>query len=119
MGTVGFVGFISLLLGVVWYGGRSVMSGHSTPGSLLAFFMAVTIISGPMGSLAALYTRLQRAVGAVVPERLVGIDAVVAGAERAAGRRSEHGERAREYARGPGFPVHFGAPPLFCCCSWS
>ncbi len=64
MGTVGFVGFISLMLGVVWYGGRSVMSGHSTPGSLLAFFMTVTIISGPMGALASLYTRLQRAVGA-------------------------------------------------------
>lgn len=64
MGTFAFVGFVSLLLGVVWYGGRSVMAGHSTPGSLLAFFMTVTIISGPMGALASLYTRLQRAVGA-------------------------------------------------------
>ena len=64
MGTVGFTGFVLLLLGVMWYGGRGVLTGHLTAGSLLAFFMAVTIISGPMGTLASLYTRLQRAVGA-------------------------------------------------------
>jgi subfamily B ATP-binding cassette protein MsbA len=64
MGTVGMTGFILLLLGVMWYGGRSVLSGHLSAGSLLAFFMVVTIISGPMGTLASLYTRLQRAVGA-------------------------------------------------------
>ncbi|MEA2554612.1 MAG: ATP-binding cassette, subfamily bacterial MsbA [Fimbriimonadaceae bacterium] len=64
MGTVGFTGFVLLLIGVMWYGGRSVVTGQLSAGSLLAFFMAVTIISGPMGTLASLYTRLQRAVGA-------------------------------------------------------
>lgn len=64
MGTVGFAGFITLLLCVVWIGGRNVMSGHSTPGALLGFFLIVSIISGPMGALASLTTRLQRAVGA-------------------------------------------------------
>jgi ATP-binding cassette, subfamily B, bacterial MsbA len=49
---------------VVSYGGRSVLTGQMTGGTLLAFFLTVTIISGPMGSLASLYARLQRAVGA-------------------------------------------------------
>ncbi len=84
MGTVGFTGFILLLLGVMWYGGRSVLSGTLSAGSLLAFFMAVTIISGPMGSLASLYTRLQRAVGAsdrlfeLIDETSEGVDSETA-----------------------------------------
>lgn len=64
MGAVGMSGFVLLLVGVIWYGGRSVLDGTQTVGSLLAFFITVTIISGPMGSLASLYTRLQRTVGA-------------------------------------------------------
>jgi len=64
MGTVAFAGFISLLLGVIWFGGRSVLAGTLTLGDLTAFFVTITLISGPMGNLASLYTRLQRAVGA-------------------------------------------------------
>ena len=64
MGSIGFVGFILLLVGVMWYGGRNVISGGLSVGSLAAFFLTVTLISGPMGSIASLYTRLQRAVGA-------------------------------------------------------
>lgn len=64
MSTVGMTGFVLLLMGVAWFGGRSVLTGHLSAGSLLGFFLAVTIISGPMGTLASLYTRLQRAVGA-------------------------------------------------------
>ena len=64
MGTVGFTGFILLLVGVMWYGGRSVLTGSLSAGTLLGFFLAVTVVSGPMGTLASLYTRLQRAVGA-------------------------------------------------------
>ena len=64
MGTVGFTGFILLLVGVMWYGGRSVLTGQLSTGSLVGFFLAVTVVSGPMGTLASLYTRLQRAVGA-------------------------------------------------------
>jgi len=63
-GTVGYAGFILVLLGVVWYGGRGMLAGTLSPGSLLAFLMTVTIISGPMGSLAIQISRLQRAVGA-------------------------------------------------------
>ncbi len=70
-GTVAFAGFLLVLLGVVWYGGRAVLGGTLTAGSLLAFLMTITIISGPMGSLATQFARLQRAIGA--SERLFGI----------------------------------------------
>ena len=63
-GTVAFSGFILVLLGVVWYGGHSVLNGSLSAGSLVAFLLTITIISGPMGSLAVQYSRLQRAIGA-------------------------------------------------------
>jgi len=63
-GTIAFAGFILVLLGVVWYGGRNVMNGTLSAGSLLAFLMTVTIISGPMSSIAIQFSRLQRAMGA-------------------------------------------------------
>ncbi len=62
--TVAFSGFILVLLGVVWYGGHSVLNGSLGAGSLVAFLLTITIISGPMGSLTVQYSRLQRAVGA-------------------------------------------------------
>jgi ATP-binding cassette, subfamily B, bacterial MsbA len=64
MGAVAAAGFSLVLLGVLWYGGRRVIDGSLMIGDLLAFFLTITIISGPMSSLASLYTRLQRAVGA-------------------------------------------------------
>lgn len=64
MSTVAFTGIFLLFLGVVWYGGRSVLAGSMTVGDIGGFFVTVMLISGPMGSLASLYTRLQRAVGA-------------------------------------------------------
>lgn len=64
LGAMAAVGFIAVLLGVVWYGGRGVLTGRISAGSLLAFLMTVTIISGPMASLASLYARLQRTFGA-------------------------------------------------------
>lgn len=70
-GTVAFAGFILVLLGVVWYGGRSVLNGSLKPGALLSFLMTIMIISGPMGSLAMQYARLQRAIGAA--DRLFAI----------------------------------------------
>jgi subfamily B ATP-binding cassette protein MsbA len=64
MGTVAFTGLFLLFLGVVWYGGRSVLAGTMTVGDIGGFFVTVMLISGPMGNLASLYTRLQRAIGA-------------------------------------------------------
>lgn len=71
LGTVASVGFVAVLLGVIWYGGRNVLAGTLSAGSLLAFLMTVTIISGPMAGLASLYSRLQRAAGAA--DRLFAI----------------------------------------------
>jgi subfamily B ATP-binding cassette protein MsbA len=64
MGAVAGAGFALVLVCVIWYGGRRVMEGSLQIGDLFAFFMTVTIISGPMSSLASLYTRLQRSIGA-------------------------------------------------------
>lgn len=62
--TVAVSGFILVLLGVIWYGGHNVLNGSLSIGSLTGFLLTVTIISGPMGSLAVQYARLQRAIGA-------------------------------------------------------
>ena len=63
-GTIAFAGFILVFLGVIWYGGHNVMNGTLSAGSLLAFLITVTIISGPMSSIAIQFSRLQRAMGA-------------------------------------------------------
>ena len=64
MGTVAAAGMTLVILGEFWYGGRSVLEGRITVGKLIAFVMTIMFISGPMASLASLWTRLQRAVGA-------------------------------------------------------
>ncbi len=64
MGMIAFTGFFLLLIGIGWYGGRSVLAGAMTVGEIIGFFVTIMLISGPMGDLASLYTRLQRAVGA-------------------------------------------------------
>ena len=71
LGTVASVGFLGVLIGVVWYGGRAVLTGTLSAGSLLAFLLTVTLISGPMASLASQYSRLQRSLGAA--ERVFAI----------------------------------------------
>ncbi len=71
MGTVAAAGMTLVILGVFWYGGRSVLEGRITVGKLIAFVMTIMFISGPMASLASLWTRLQRAVGAA--DRLFAI----------------------------------------------
>ncbi len=71
MGTVAAAGMTLVILGVFWYGGRSVLEGRITVGKLVAFVMIIVFISGPMASLASFWSRLQRAVGAA--DRLFGI----------------------------------------------
>jgi subfamily B ATP-binding cassette protein MsbA len=71
MMTVASAGFFTLMIGVIWYGGANILANKQSFGSLLSFFAAIMIIAGPMGSLAQLYTRLQRAVGAA--DRIFGI----------------------------------------------
>lgn len=71
MGTVAAAGMTLVILGVFWYGGRSVLEGRITVGKLVAFVMIIVFISGPMASLASFWSRLQRAVGAA--DRLFGL----------------------------------------------
>jgi subfamily B ATP-binding cassette protein MsbA len=71
MGTVAAAGMTLVILGVFWYGGRSVLEGRITVGKLVGFVMIIVFISGPMASLASFWSRLQRAVGAA--DRLFAI----------------------------------------------
>lgn len=61
--TIGFIAFTSSLV-LLWFGGREVIIGNITPGELIAFILYGTIIAGPMGSFARMFTRLQEGLGA-------------------------------------------------------
>ncbi len=62
-----FVLFLTFLVSalLVWYGGRQVMAGATTPGELAAFFLYAIIIAGPIGTFVRLYTQIQEALGAI------------------------------------------------------
>ena len=60
--SIGFLAFSTSLV-LLWYGGREVITGAISPGELIAFILYATIIAGPMGSFARMYTRLQEALG--------------------------------------------------------
>lgn len=61
--TIGLIAFGTGLI-LLWYGGREVILGEITPGELIAFVLYATIIAGPMGSFARMFTRLQEGLGA-------------------------------------------------------
>ena len=61
--VIGFIAFSTALV-LLWYGGREVILGNISPGELIAFILYATIIAGPMGSFARLYTRIQEGLGA-------------------------------------------------------
>ncbi len=61
--TIGFIAFITGLI-LLWYGGREIILGNISPGELVAFILYATIIAGPMGSFARMFTRLQEGLGA-------------------------------------------------------
>ncbi len=62
-----FVLFLTFLVSalLIWYGGRQVMAGVTTPGELAAFFLYAIIIAGPIGTFVRLYTQVQEALGAI------------------------------------------------------
>lgn len=64
MATVGSIGALIMVVGVMWYGTRGVILGEFGVGDIGGFIVAVMFLSSPMGALASLYTRLQRASGA-------------------------------------------------------
>ncbi len=49
---------------IIWYGGREVISGNLTSGSLIAFLIYAVNISNPMKRLSRVYGNIQRALAA-------------------------------------------------------
>lgn len=56
--------FVLALSGAAWYGGRHVLRGSLSAGSLLAFLMISAVLSGPMAGMSSQYARLQKTFGA-------------------------------------------------------
>lgn len=62
-GAVTFAAFAAIVL-VLWEGGRLVLSGELTPGTLVAFLLYAVTIAGAITSLAGFWSNLQEAAGA-------------------------------------------------------
>ena len=62
-GAVTFAAFGAIVL-VLWEGGRLVLAGELTPGTLVAFLLYAVTISGAITSLAGFWSQLQEAAGA-------------------------------------------------------
>ncbi len=61
--TVAFV-FTSALVAIFWFGGREVLAGRLTPGSLVAFIVYALNIARTVGGAGRLYTSFNAAAGA-------------------------------------------------------
>jgi subfamily B ATP-binding cassette protein MsbA len=62
-GTVTFAAFGAIVM-VLWEGGRLVLAGSLSPGTLVAFLLYAVTISGAITSLAGFYGNLNEAAGA-------------------------------------------------------
>ncbi len=62
-GAVTFAAFAAIVL-VLWEGGRLVLDGALTPGTLVAFLLYAVAIAGAISSLAGFWSNLQEAAGA-------------------------------------------------------
>jgi subfamily B ATP-binding cassette protein MsbA len=62
-GAVTFAAFGAVVM-VLWEGGRLVLSGQLSPGTLVAFLLYAVTISGAITSLAGFWSNLQEAAGA-------------------------------------------------------
>ncbi len=69
-GTVSFTAFGAIAL-VLWEGGRLVLEGALTPGTLVAFLLYAVLIAGAVTSLAGFWGNLQEASGAA--RRIFGL----------------------------------------------
>jgi ABC transporter fused permease/ATP-binding protein len=63
MGAVQIAGYAALAV-ILWLGARRVVDGSLSAGELAAFLLYAIMVSGAMGSLAEVWSNLQRAVGA-------------------------------------------------------
>lgn len=62
-GAVTFAAFAAIVM-VLWEGGRLVLSGDLSPGTLVAFLLYAVTIAGAITSLAGFWSNLQEAAGA-------------------------------------------------------
>jgi ATP-binding cassette, subfamily B, bacterial MsbA len=62
-GVVGFIAFAGVVI-VLWQGGRLVLAGLLTAGSLVQFLLYAITVAAAIGSLASLFGSYQEAVGA-------------------------------------------------------
>ncbi len=60
---IAFMAFGSLA-GILWFGGREVLAGRLTGGSLIAFLVYGINIAAALGAFTGLYTQIQEALGA-------------------------------------------------------
>ncbi|VBB09273.1 abc transporter [Lucifera butyrica] len=56
---------------IVWFGGREVITGHLTTGSLMAYLIYIVNLSNPMKRLSRVYGNIQRAMAAA--ERIFAV----------------------------------------------
>jgi ATP-binding cassette, subfamily B, bacterial MsbA len=62
-GVVGFLAFAGVTA-VLWEGGRLVLAGQLTPGSLVSFLLYAIFVAAAVGTLASLFGSYQEAIGA-------------------------------------------------------
>jgi len=64
VGIITFASFSGMVI-VLWQGGRLVLDGRLTPGSLVEFLLYTIFIAASIGGLASFFTAYQEAIGAV------------------------------------------------------
>lgn len=64
MGAVGGSAAFVMMVGLLWFGARGVVTGTFQVGDVAGFIVVLMAVVGPMTSLAVVYTSLQRGVGA-------------------------------------------------------
>lgn len=62
-GSMGFLTYGALAL-VLWYGGRQVMDGQMTPGSLVTFLFYAVQVGGTVAGMTGIFNQFQEALGA-------------------------------------------------------
>lgn len=60
---INFMAFAGITT-MLWFGGRAVIGGRTTPGDLIAFLIYAIMVGAPLGEFAGLYSQTREALGA-------------------------------------------------------